>query len=297
MIYQKNYMQHFAPIGLFLLTIIPFRHSFGQTIIRQSKKQSRMEKSAYVCLGLASNSSKFRDFATSPLNYNGNLTHLSISRLKQNNNKEFELGLSYDFGKMNVNINDQITSSSVKKLDVFYTKLMRFNKLSFNGYITKVGFEVKSTGIIRSNPSLQNNSSGIDIFTNILGVAKFTRDISRKTTKAKKLLFIKYRLNERNRDIALRLNLGLINSNARNGFAYTGQGQIINAAKSFDNYKFNIFSGVRLGSQINYTSYLKNKNAVQLSYIWDAYSTKGFDKFQMANHAIKIALLFNTNNK
>ncbi len=89
-----------------------------------------------------------------------------------------------------------------------------------------------------------------------------------------------------------------MNSSFRNGFIYSGQSQVLNDAKNFDGYVYKVFSGFRMGSQLDYTRYLKNKNAFQISYLWDAYRTGGqLDKFEMAHHTLRFSLQFNTNNK
>jgi hypothetical protein len=54
-----------------------------------------------------------------------------------------------------------------------------------------------------------------------------------------------------------------------------------------------IFKGFRLNSALDYTIFLRNKNAVQLSYLWDAYRTGGHhDNFEMAAHTLNFSLLF-----
>ncbi|MFC5045478.1 hypothetical protein [Aquimarina hainanensis] len=50
-----------------------------------------------------------------------------------------------------------------------------------------------------------------------------------------------------------------------------------------------------MNTALTYTSYLKNKNALQFSYVWDAYKTGGdLDSLEMATHSIRFAFLFNT---
>jgi hypothetical protein len=61
----------------------------------------------------------------------------------------------------------------------------------------------------------------------------------------------------------------------------------------FAGYELQIFEGFRLNSALDYTVHLHNKNAVQFSYIWDAYHTGGHhDNFEMAAHILKISLLY-----
>jgi len=263
-----------------------------------SKKELRKQIPKYYGIAFGINSSKFRDFATSPLFYNGIVCRISLSRLKIGDKRETELGLSYDFGSYSNDFNENATTSNVNRIELNYSKLFRvgfFNSESIN---TKVGFLLSGNGNLRINWALQNNAFGLDAFANLLGSIKITKDISRKVAKDKKFLFWKYKLNERKRNLAIRLNVGLVNSSYRNGHAYTGQSSVLNNIKIFDDYEFKIFSGFRASSSLDYTRYLKNKNAVRFSYVWDAYSTGGdLDKFEMAHHILKFTLLFNTNNR
>jgi hypothetical protein len=58
-------------------------------------------------------------------------------------------------------------------------------------------------------------------------------------------------------------------------------------------FTLQIFKGFRLNSALDYTIFLRNKNAVQLSYLWDAYRTGGHhDNFEMAAHTLNFSLLF-----
>jgi hypothetical protein len=263
-----------------------------------SNKKKRKLRPAYINIGMGVNSSYFRDFATSPLFYNGNVLQVSFSKLRKDYYRETEFGFSYDFGNYQTTFNDNITISQVKKVELFYSRLYNLKKLSSNSFNTKIGFQVNSNGNLRVNEELQNNALGIEIFNNLLGSIKVTKDISRKQTKEKKIWFIKYKLNEKKRELAFRLNMGIINSALRNGYIYGNQSGVLNSPKIFDRYEYKLFSGVRMGSRLDYTRFLKNKNAIQFSYIWDAYKTGGeLDVFEMAHHTFRFTFLFNTNNQ
>ena len=262
-----------------------------------TKKEMRKQIPMYIAIGLGTNNSMFRDYATSPLDYSGRVSQISLSRYKLNYKRETELGFSYDFGSYQNSYNNSFASSDLKRFELYFSKLYKVKLFEAIGVNTKLGFLLAGNGNFRINRALQNNGVGIDIFANLLGSIKFTKDISRVVAKNKKFLFIKYKLKEKKRDLAFRINMGLINSSYRNGYVYTGQSTILNDAMVFDDYEFNIFSGIRVSSRLDYTRNLSNKNAVQLSYIWDAYATGGdSDKFEIAHHMIKLTLLFNTNN-
>jgi len=263
-----------------------------------TKKEMRKQIPMYIAIGLGTNNSMFRDYATSPLDYSGRVSQISLSRYKLNYKRETELGFSYDFGSYQNSYNNSFASSDLKRFELYFSKLYKVKLFEAIGVNTKLGFLLAGNGNFRINRALQNNGVGIDIFANLLGSIKFTKDISRVVAKDKKFLFIKYKLKEKKRDLAFRINMGLINSSYRNGYVYTGQSTILNDAMVFDDYEFDIFSGIRVSSRLDYTRYLNNKNAVQLSYIWDAYSSgEELDEFLMAHHIIRLTLLFNTNNR
>lgn len=278
----------------------------AQTINVAEKKESvlfsKIEdwrlRPTYIGISFGINSSVFRDFATSPLFYSGRVPHIAISMLKKDERRESELNLAYKLGTLAPNFNDISTASDVEILDLFYSRLYVVPKLCYSAFNTKIGFQLQATELIRYNSSLQNNAYGTEGFFNLMGSIKFTKDISRKVVSEKKIWFFKYKLFEKKRDFAVRTNVGLINSNFRNGFIYGGQSSVLNDPIQYDGYKFNVFSGFRMSSRIDYTRYLKNKNAFQFSYVWDAFQTGGdLDKIQMANHTLCLALLFNTNNR
>lgn len=282
---------------ILLLLIIPLV-SISQNESLPLKKEVRKSISAYFGISSGLSSSKFRDFATSPLIYKGVPKYISLSHIKSSNNRESEIGLSYSFGKYKNSYNNHSNVSDVKTVSVSYSQLFKINKLSTEKLNIKIGGLINSTGNLRTNVALQNNSTGIELFPTLFGSIKITRDISRKENKQKKFLFIKYKLKQRRRNLAFKLNIGLINNSYRNGYVYSGQSSVLNDTKLFDGYQFKVLSGLRMGSALDYSIYLQNKNQIQFSYLWDAYKTGGdLDKFEMAHHTIRVAFLFNTNNK
>ena len=123
----------------------------------------------------------------------------------------------------------------------------------------------------------------MDIIATLFGSVQVTRLLRSK--KAQK-----------NNQLSYTFHTGFINSAYRNGFAYANQSALLNSDAFFDDYQFEIFAGFRLASAIDYTFFLANHNAFQISYLWDAYHTgKGEGEFEMATHTLKVALLFNLN--
>jgi len=267
------------------------------TLLGQSdtltNKQIRKNRAVYIKLGLGSGYSYFRDFATSPLNYGGAPLNVSFAYLKADSLRETEIYINYYQGILVAETGESDGESLTLVFSGGYSRLYGLKSLSGNRWNVKVGGLADASMHLRNNLYLGNNGSGAEMFLTLFASGKIAYDMTRTGTKYKKLWFIKYKLNPRKHDISYRLNLAVINSTLRNGYAYNGQSYLVNDASVLDNYVFYPISGYRMSSCFDYTYFLNNSNALQLSYVWDAYKTGGdLDKFEMAHHTLKFSLLF-----
>ena len=284
-----------AFLVMFLLPTMVLAQEKGNLL---SKKEIRKARPSYISLSFGMNSGNFRDFATSPLIYNGFVTTSGASKLRIDDVRESDYGFLFSAGTFSNSFNDHTSASTVKTLSLHYTQLYKLKALNSEKYSVKVGGMVNVTGNLRTNISLQNNAVGVEIIPTIFGSVKVTKNISRKEEKSKRFLFIKYKAKPRTRHISFNLNVGLMNSSYRNGYVYSGKSSVLNNLSLFDDYSFDMFSGFRIKTALDYTVTLANKNKIQLSYMWDAYKTGGdFDKLEFASHIFKLSFLFNTNNK
>ncbi|MDE5420140.1 hypothetical protein L3049_19285 [Labilibaculum sp. DW002] len=273
---------------ILLLAICPLGAFSQMQESSLSKKEIRKSRPTYINLSAGLNISKLRDFATSPLFYNGTAKTFSVSRLKADDNREIEIGLSYGFGNYSSSFNGTTSTSQIKTFAFNYSQLYAIRSLSTEKWNVRVGALFNTTGNFRVNPILQNNSTGLELFSTLFGSVKATRDISSLNR------FLFFKLKPADRTLSFRFNLGLMNNTYRNGYAYSGQEGVLNDDGFLKSYEFKAFSGARFSSALDYTVYLKNKNGIRLSYEWDAYKTGGnLDQFEMSNHTLKIALLFN----
>ncbi|MCT4581935.1 MAG: hypothetical protein N4A35_10990 [Flavobacteriales bacterium] len=271
-----------------------FAFFFPLLALAQSKEE-RKKRPTYIGLEYGFCNSKFRDFATSPLFYTGTPMTIGLGRTRFDSKRASALYLSFATGKYHVNVGSESTQSSVKSLNGQYSKLYIIPQLSNEKWNIKTGGHLFATANLRTNPSLQNNAIGIEIIGSLMASLKAERDLSRKLSKDKKFLFIKYHLKERTRKLSYQLNIGVVNSSYRNGYNYNGQSSILNTPKLFDGYQLSTFSGLNIGSDLSYKIYLNNKNIIQLTYGWNLYKTGGnFEQFELANHLLKLTFLFNT---
>lgn len=265
---------------------------FGQSK-KDVRKAANKERPKFLELGFGSGSSYYRDFATAPIFYHSIPQNVAIHYHRFDSLKETRYGGNLSFGIYDFEIGDQKSSSLTRSLNLDFGKLYHIQKLSTEKYNVKVGGMAIFTGNLRIDQDLQNAAVGYEFIYNLMASAKVSRDVSRKETKSGKIWFIKWNWEPRKRLLSYRLNVGLMNSHIRNAYPYINQKEILNESPFFANYENTFFQGFRMTSDLDYTIFLHNNNAIRFSYVWDAYTTgQEVDKFEMANHFINFSLLF-----
>lgn len=258
-----------------------------------SESNEDKKRLSFIEISGGLNYSSFRDFATSPLFYSGFPIYTALSHVEMDQKRASEISFAYSFGNFDTDFNNQFTVSRVNIFAINYLELFQLKSLSSSKLNLKVGGQFTSTGILRNNEDLFNNGTGFDLISTLFGSFRASIDLSRKEDREIDLLFFKYTAVKRVRDLSFTMNIGLINSSYRNGFAYLTSEAPIGGANFFSDYELNIFRGFRLNTGLDYTVFLKNGNAVQISYLWDAFRTGGHhDNFQMATHTLNFSLLY-----
>ncbi len=278
---------------LVLVLLLPMPAMANMKQIETTNEELRRSRPAYINVGFGFGSSNFRDFATSPLIYSGVPFYTSLSHIDRDQNRESLINLAYSFGTYGIDYNRQQSESKVNSFSLNYLELFQWKKFCTDKRNIKFGGQFNATINLRNNEQLFNNSEGVDFISNVMGSVQTTFDLRQNKNTTRKFLFIKYKVQQRVRSLSYTLNVGLINSSYRNGFAYTSPSAPLNNDEFFAGYAFNLFNGFRINSTLDYSIFLENKNALQVSYLWDAYSTGGsHDTFEMASHVLKCSLLF-----
>lgn len=261
----------------------------------------------YSQLSVGFSNPVYRDFATSPLFYNGLGVNLTSSWLKQSFIKEqkFQVGFGFSAVAASVpksNFIEADGSASFFNLDLYYHHLWRLESFSDTKNNLKIGGAVIISQNLRINNYLQNNAVGLENISNLMASAQLTRDISRREPKQLNLLIFKPTLKPAERDLRFQLNMGVLNFNYRPGYAYSYDSEIVGTETNIlewalSNYKWSM-NGWRLNTQIEFIKYLPNGNARSWSYIWEAAHAPGkFEAFQMASHRIQYTIFFHTNKR
>ena len=241
----------------------------------------KVSRPAYLDISLGIQHATFRDFATSPLFYAGRPIYVALSHIDMDRQRESSFRLSYSFAIFESQIERNKAQSKVNTFTANYLELFELPNISSPKFNIKWGGQLNAIANIRKNKAFGNNSDGFEVIATLFGSIKGTLDLSTKQNKPK-------------RNLSIGLHIGLINSSYRNGFIYTRQAPLLNQDNINDGYEFRFFSGYRMNSSLDYSFWLKNGNAVQLSYHWDAYQTgSNQERFEMAIHLLKLSLLFN----
>ena len=249
----------------------------------------------------------YRDFATSPLFYNGIGLNLNASWLKRSDKRErifeSEFGISAQSARVpKSNFIQPGGLAGFGYLSFFYQELWKLEALSNAKNNTKVGGAFITTQNVRVNTALQNNAVGVENLTNLMASAQWTRDVSRTKTKQLNLWLFKPTLQPVKRDLRFLLNVGVLNFNYRPGYAYSYDSEMDGMETNpvswiFSNYKWSL-NGFRLKTQMEYIKYLPNGNARSWSYVWEAVHAPGkFEAFQMASHRLQYTIHFNTKTR
>ena len=270
----------------------------AQQADKPTNKELRKARPNYITVGLGFNRGSMRDLATSPITYKGVLMNYAIGYQRFDDKRDTRVNVRFNHGSQSYFRNTGIPTSSRAQsfiLFVNYAKLYKLNKYSNDKWNFKVGGMLDVMTDARVNQELQNAAVGYEVFNTLFASGKVTRNFVRAELKHKKFLFIKYKLRPRVAKLSYQLNLPLVNGYARNGFAYIGN-ESIGESPFFNGYKYKLFSGFRVSSQLAFARQMANGNMWRLAYVWDAYTTGGdHNRLEVANHILEFSLLFHLN--
>ncbi|SEJ38306.1 hypothetical protein SAMN05216327_109154 [Dyadobacter sp. SG02] len=277
----------FAILSISLMAVGPYRGN-AQNV----GESSYLGNSKYIEISPGTGLGRLRDFATSPLFYEGTTSRMSGALSRLGPSRDISTGVSVLRGTLTSDYNEHEAQSKVTTISIHHARLYQIFRNSAEKWNFKAGTEANLTGNLRVNPALMNSAVGIEAFPIIFGTFKVTRDITRATGRRGK--------EPKKKSLSFKVNASLLSASFRNGYSYLGIGQVIDKSGLeglLDDYRFKAFGVNALSTSLDYTLWLKNKNGWRFSYGWDAYKTrKDYADFEMASHTLRVALLFNTKN-
>ncbi|MDQ6482038.1 hypothetical protein [Dyadobacter sp. LHD-138] len=277
----------FVILSASLLTVNP-NHSHAQS----SGDPSYLGNSKYIEISAGTGLGRLRDFATSPLFYEGSVSRIAGSLSRLGPMRDISTGIVVTRGTLTSDYNDHKAQGTLTTFSVHHARLYQIFKNGSDRWNFKVGGEANLTGNLRINQSFRNSAVGIEAFPVVFGTFKVTKDLSRTTGRRGK--------EPMKKSLSFKLNASILSSSFRNGYSYLGIGQVVDKTGIdglLDDYRFKAFGVNSLSTSVDYTLWLKNKNGWRFSYGWEAYKTrKDYADFEMASHTLRVALLFNTKN-
>ena len=293
----------FSVIQLIIVSVFLFGRpqlAFSQEISDTTPK--RKNGVSYFATSVGLSYVTFRDFATSPLFYQGAGAHIKLDWIwnKQKYESVIEADLLGAFTRSKSPKSDFFQSSSrsyVVRAEIYHHYLRRIRLVSSPRIDWLVGGSMYITLPVRGNPSLGNSGIGVDPMFNLMLSSKISLDISRKQAKEFSFWFIKRKLQPVKRNIALLLNIGVLNMNYRPGYAYSFDAEFNGSDTGvfgyyFADYKWSV-NGWRLGTRLEFTKFRPNGNGIKFFYMWEAAHSPGrYEAFQWANHRLGFSLMF-----
>jgi len=260
----------------------------------------------YFISSYGSGNSIYRDFATSPLFYRGPLFSVQMAWQSNRIKSMRQWTFLTNFSPTSVQLADD-QSYKTKAGGVFSSSSIGYNYMRPLSQLTRGKFSFAAGGMwlntfnFRLNQALGNNAVGIEFFSNIMASGSVKYDASHDKSGRRYILkYLYYTRKPRNQHFSLQFNAGLLNWNYRPGYAYKELPELdgsktnpLTLVLSGFDWKLN---GYRFGSELSFTRFKQNGNAVKWSYCWDVLHAPGrFEPFQMAMHRFQLSLLFNRN--
>jgi|AntRauTorckE5430_2_1112549.scaffolds.fasta_scaffold09530_1 hypothetical protein len=285
-------------------TMLMAHYGFSQEQSAPDTTKVSSSPAYYRQLTTGINRAILRDFATSPLFYQGWGLYLQNAWVKRSDAKDrsFEIGIGLN--QMTAKIPESSfiqpsASSLFGTLHLRYLQLWKLKSISNEKNNIKIGGAIQISQNVRQNASLQNNALGVENISNLMATGQITRNISRKESRQLNLWLFKPTLKPVKRDLRFQFNAGLLNFNYRPGYAFAYDNEINGAETNNiqyllnDSYRWSL-NGWRLNTELEFITYLKNGNARSFSYVWDAAHAPGdIEAFQMFSHSLRYTLYFN----
>ncbi len=242
----------------------------------------------YAELGAGVNNSRFVDFGTSPLYYSGIMLGLTGAIRKETDKREVATTVYYSPGTYKMSYNDiEMASKSKVNLSLRYTRLYQLDVFNNDRWNLKVGGTADMAVMLRTNPGFMNNAVGYNAFTNLMASGKISHDIS--NTERHKWWF--FTIKPKNRKLSWQLDAGIVNGAFANNFIYSNSSGVYNKPSLLSGHSYKLFSGFRMSSRFDYQFDVFNRNAIKISYVWDAMMTgnKDQNRFQLVNNMLLLS--------
>jgi len=242
----------------------------------------------YFRLTAALNFATLRDRGNSALNYSGILSSTATSLYVNKLNREFELTFGVVSGQLNAKSAHEVHSQSYSAVMLSASKL--YSVHTGKNLQVRVGGGFRSQITTRVNPELFNTYTTVENFSSLDVIGKLDYYFVAPARSGKTLGFIGYNRPDRVFKLSYRLTASALPLSFRPGYAYVDN-IVVNNPDYLSDHHLRV-GGYNITSEISLTRFLKNKNAIALTYRWNALMASK-NQFEMASHSLGIGFLFN----
>ncbi len=289
-------------LGLIItFLVIVSLHAQNDTIFRDSqitqknKKITRTQKAKYLNFDLFVGQTSAQDYAVSPLQFKGSNFGAGLCYYNRGKNSEWNVSTLATNSFMKNEYSTSRTQFVSGTINAYYLRSSK--RLTGKKIRTYLGGYFMGDGNVRINPSYFNTGYIYDIISSIGISGKVNSGFDFKT---KTFTWNNQGKEGRGKYISLdyQLSIPLIIVYNRPGYATIDNFASTENTNARETTLNTWGKTARLTSKVDLTLFLKNNNALRISYYWDAYSVNpNYNKLAVSNNGFLMTLMFRLNKK
>jgi len=246
----------------------------------------------FLAVGGGSTRLSLRDQGVSPLYYDGFLALGQMEFQTRTPRYSWSLYGSYGYGTLKAS-RLATYQSSIHHISYGSDYLRGVKDLGARWQLA-AGAHLQGMTNIRYNPSFRNAGSTAESINSLGASAKITWLIDRERSKRRFLWIFPVRHNRRVQQLSYQLNIPLLTAIWSPAFPYLDdftEGTVDYLQKNELKW-----GGIRLSNRFNYLYYLKNGNALRLTYHWEVFQgPDDFGRIGLGQHQAAFAFLIRLN--
>ena len=234
---------------------------------------------------------QFRDPATSPLIYGGVPAQVGLGWEDRFANRTSVVHFQGIFGALTP-VSGLQGYSSTQVLRGAYSELFEVGRPIYGLERLMIGARLDGAANVRINNGLMNNSFGFESPWHLGPQVRLQWDVSRYRARSWSVWRLRKVWRPVDRRMYLDVSPALVQATYRNGYAYVGQGSLLNNNAFLEEYQWRVRPMGQWAVQWGMRTELATGNAVEWSYSWRAYSAVGVEPLQWGEHLVSYSLWF-----
>ncbi len=249
----------------------------------------------YLTLGTSVNYFKQQDLISSPLLYKGALVGGNMAFESEGSKHKYEINLKGYIGNLAAKTKYVLYPATeyILNFNFRYVYSILNSSSRFHHFL---GGQINNNNLFYYNQNLQNASLNYSFINNLALSYQVEHYFSWKA-KTIKIWFLKIKRRNRKIKLDFRFNLPIFFYNLRPPYSTISDFSDGQNFMEIHSKSFIIFNNaLQLNANTSFSYYLKNNNAIRISYLWQGYKfTDAFNSYQSTEHILEFSLLFRFN--